>query len=425
MVKQKTRRRPVARHGQLRSPRPLAQVMTAVGIALAVVLISGAGVVAFVGTTLITEVTADAVELEGHESLPPDISAFEGGFNLLLTGVDTCEEKYAHLFDKRCTGPDSQGTLNDVNMLVHVSDEPRRITAVSFPRDLMLRIPACAGEDGEDFGGASKGQLNTAYTAGGLNCVAKTISELTGEDIQFAAAVTFGGVIEITDAIGGVEVCLASSIKDNHTGLDLDAGTHTVSGLTALQFLRTRHGLVGESDLARIGNQQVYLNSLVRKLRAEETLGDVPTVLRLANTALSNLEASTSLTNPMLIAQIALAVKDVPFEDIAFLQYPVATDPDDPDRVVPIRSAGAALFEAIAANQPLEITHRNSKFDGVVVEQGETPAQPESATTPQPADSAAPTDAATPVPEQTAVALPESVKGTTAEQRTCSYGNGR
>ena len=412
------RRRTVARHGQLHRPGAVGQLLKILGVALVVVLVSGAGVVSFVGNTLITNVTEDAVVIEGQESVPPDIGAYKGGFNLLLTGVDTCEEAYAHYFGKRCTGKDSQGTLNDVNMLVHVSDEPRRITAVSFPRDLMMRIPSCTDADGNDRSGTSKGQLNTTYSIGGLNCVVKTISELTGQEIQFAASVTFGGVIEITNALGGVEVCLADSIKDKHTGLDLDAGNHTLAGIQALQFLRTRHGLVGESDLARIGNQQVYLNALVRKLRADETLGNVPMMLKLADTGLSNVEASTTLANPMMIAQIALAVKDIPFNDITFLQYPVRADANDPNRVVPISSAADTLFEAIAANQPLQITHENSKYDGVVVQ--ESAEQEVPAATPAPTESAA-----APVPAGTAVALPSSIKGTTAEQKTCSNGNGK
>lgn len=48
--------------------------------------------------------------------------------------------------------------------------------------------------------------------------------------MQFAASVTFGGVIEITNAIGGVEVCLANPIKDRYTGLDMEAGTHWLQG---------------------------------------------------------------------------------------------------------------------------------------------------------------------------------------------------
>src|SRR5690606_28350026 len=233
--------------------------------------------------------------------------------------------------------------LNDVNILVHVSEEPRRITAVSFPRDLMLPIPECTRDDGSTTWAMSKQPLNSAYMDAGLNCVARTITELTGQDIEFAASVTFGGVIEITNAIGGVDVCLANPIKDYYTGLDMEAGTHTVKGLEALQFLRTRHGVGDGSDLGRIGNQQQYMSSLVRKLISGEVLGNVGTVLKLADTGLNNLEASTSLANPMTIAQIALAVKSVPFEDIVFVQYPTLEDPDDPNKVVPNTSAATTL----------------------------------------------------------------------------------
>ena len=44
--------------------------------------------------------------------------------------------------------PTPAGELNDVNMLVHISDAPRRVTVISFPRDLMIPIPSCTREDG-------------------------------------------------------------------------------------------------------------------------------------------------------------------------------------------------------------------------------------------------------------------------------------
>src|SRR5690606_36423175 len=125
---------------------------------------------------------------------------------------------------------DAGGTLNDVNILVHVSDAPRKITAISIPRDMMISHPSCVDEYGNVFGAMTKQPLNAAWARGGLACAAKTVGALTDQPIDFAAAVTFGGVIEITDAIGGVEVCVASRIRDWHTELDLSAGTHTVSG---------------------------------------------------------------------------------------------------------------------------------------------------------------------------------------------------
>jgi hypothetical protein len=145
-------------------------------------------------------------------------------------------------------------------------------------------------------------------------------------------------------------------------------------------------------------------------------------MLNLANTALSNLKTSTSLTNPMTVAQIALAVKEVPFEDIVFVQYPTRDDSDDANKVVPDRSAADELFAAIEANAPLEITHENNSNEGVIVEgtiESPTTADPAPSATPDPAETAAPE------PTETAVALPDSIKGNTAAQQTCSNGNVR
>lgn len=396
------------------------QLLKILGIVMAVILVSGASVAAYVAYDFSSTVSANAVELEGQESIPPNISEYEGGFNLLVTGVDTCEEEYAYLFGPRCTGPDAGGTLNDVNLLVHVSEEPRRITAVSFPRDLMVPIPECTDENGVERSAMTKQPLNTAYTDGGLNCVAKTIGELTGQDIPFAASVTFGGVIEITNAIGGVEVCLATPIKDRHTNLDLPAGNVTIAGIEALQFLRTRHGVGDGSDLGRIGNQQQYMSSLARKMISGEVLGDVPTLMRLANTSLSNLEASTSLSeNPMTLVQIALAVKDVNFEDIVFVQYPNLTDPDDPNKVVPNKQSAQVLWDAINANQQLTITHETTEVDGVVLQEDPNAVPPVDGEV-QPEDG---TVTATEAPvDPTVAVLPDDIKGNSAAQATCSNG---
>lgn len=393
----------VARHGQQKTPGAAGQLLKLVGIAVAVALVSGAGVAAFIVSDLYGTATADAVELEGQRPVPPDISEYEGGFNLLLMGLDVCEPEYAHLFPGRCDGPDAEGDLNDVNLLVHVSDEPRRVTAVSLPRDLMVEIPECTSADGGTTSAMNKQPLNSAYMYGGINCVAATVAQLTGQSIDFAASITFGGVIEITNAIGGVEVCLASPIKDHHTQLDLAAGTHTLQGYDALQFLRTRHGVGDGGDLSRIGNQQQYMSNLAKKLISGEVLGSVPTMLRLANAALSNVQPSTSLTDPMTLVQIGLAVTDVPFEDIVFLQYQTFTDPDDAAKVVPNWDSAQIMWDAIAANQRLEVTHQNSENEGVVVQAPTAPTEQ------------APTTEAP-------IALPDDIRGNSAAQATCSNG---
>ncbi|KAA9108115.1 LCP family protein [Microbacterium rhizomatis] len=407
-------RRPVARHGALKSPHPFSQFLKIVGVIVAVVLVSVGGVAAYSVYSLTSTVAANAVDLEGQVAPPPDIGAIEGGVNLFIAGTDECLPEFAQYFGDRCTGADSGGELNDVNLLVHISDNPRRVTVISFPRDLIVPIPSCTGADGSQTSAMSAQQINSAYGYGGLSCVVKTVSSLSGVNIPFAAKVNFGGVINITDAIGGVDVCIGNGgIRDVDTGIDWPAGIRTVTGIDALQFLRTRHGLVNGSDLARISNQQQYMSKLAQKLVSENVLSNPATLLKLATTAVNNITPSTSLTNPVTLVQIALAVKSVPFDQIVFVQYPVFDDPDDPNRVVPDYKSADALWAALAANQPITLTSNPDNSGGVIVE------NPTPSATPDPVA----TDGSTPAPSETAVALPSNIPGVDASQQTCSAGN--
>lgn len=412
--------RTVARHGRLRTLSPAGQIFRAVAVGLAVLLVSGFGVGAYALYDLSSSFTADAVELKGQPAVPPDIGELKGGVNLLLVGTDECEPDFAPLFGDRCTGADSGDSLNDVNMLVHISDEPRRVTVISFPRDLMVPIPSCTDKDGVEHSAMSKQQINSAFYYGGLSCVVDTISKLSGLEIPFAAKVSFGGVINITDAIGGVDVCIANGIKDPYTGIDWPAGMRTVVGLDALQFLRTRHGVGDGGDLGRISNQQQYMSRLANKLKSQEVLSNPATLYKLASTALRNVDPSTSLTNPLTLVQIASAVKDVPFDQIVFIQYPTFTDSADPNRVVPDYDAADTLWAALAANQPLQLSGNLSDGNGVVVDENAQPTPTDTAS-PAPTDSAAPT----PEPSSSAITLPSEIAGQTAAQATCSNGNVR
>ncbi|MGZ0712548.1 LCP family glycopolymer transferase (plasmid) [Coraliomargarita sp. W4R53] len=424
-------RRTVARHGELRSPHPFSLVMKVIGIVTAVVLVSGAGVAVYAVTDIATNVVANSVELEGQPAVPPDLGAIEGGVNLFLAGTDACEPEYAEIFGDRCTGADSGTELNDVNLLVHISDEPRRVTVISFPRDLMVPMPECTDEDGNAYPALSKGEINSAYEHGGLSCVVKTVSQLSEQSIPFAAKITWGGVIEVTDAIGGVEVCLASGIKDANTGIDWPAGNRTISGVEALQFLRTRYGVGDGSDLGRISNQQQYMSRLATKLMSEDVLSDPALLYKLATTTVENITPSTSLTNPVTMVQIALAVKGVPFDDIVFVQYPVLEDPDNPNKVVPDYTSAEVLWKALDDNASLEITGELGVNGGVVSEADvdggsdtEGDADADAGAEPEATETADPGATATPDADSV-VELPSSISGSTAAQATCSNGNVR
>lgn len=421
-------RKTVARHARSASPTLLGQLTKLVAVLVVVGVVSVAGVVGFFVWDLSSNLASSAVDLEDQPDQAPALGAYEGAFNLMIVGTDECEEELREALGDRCSGPDAEGQLNDVNVLVHVSDAPRRITAISFPRDLMLAIPSCAREDGSSTSAMRKQQINAAYGHGGLSCVVDTVSQLSGLSIPFAAKVSFGNVVNITGAIGGVEVCIGNGgIRDRDTNIDWPAGTRTVQGLDALQFLRTRHGVGDQSDLARIGNQQQYLSRLIRKISSDEVLADPAAVLRLASTAVRNITPSSSLNDPLRIAQLALSLKDVPFDDITFVQYPVLEDPQNGNKVVPDLASAKILWDALAENRPLQITGKLGSNGGVVDagRSDDIPAPVESEAAPPPAGGGSADPSAAPADESGAIALPENINGSSADQETCSAGNVR
>jgi LCP family protein required for cell wall assembly len=413
----------VARHAHLSSPNPFGQLAKIVAVVLAVILVSGASTAAFYTWNAVEAAAAGGVDIgESDAQLPPTIGEIEGGVNLLVVGTDSCEGQSVKLFP-RCKHDDGL-ERNDVTMLVHIGDNPRRVTVVSFPRDMLVPVPQCPDGDGGYHSAMSSQMMNASYVYGGLPCTVLTIEALTGVDIQFAAATRWTGVINMSDAIGGVQVCVAEDIDDRHTGLHLKAGTPTLKGVQALQFLRVRHGIGDGSDLSRISNQQQFMSSLVRKLQSEEVLSNPATLFNLANTVVQQIteqqiRMSNELANPTRMVQIAMAVKDVAFSDITFIQYPTGyVQGGGGGRVVPLTDAAQVLFTALEQNRPIMLTGKTSPGASNSQEvKGEVTPQPTASpnATASPGATAGPVDA-----PSDAVALPDVITGQTANQITCT-----
>jgi LCP family protein required for cell wall assembly len=389
----------IARHGQLRRPRAWRTVLAIIGGALAVVLVGGLSVAAVVVNSLTSEIDTTPI---GEPDAPiPAIGSIEGGFNILIVGSDKCEAA-----PEDCGDRDSN--LNDVNILLHVSEDQSNAVAISFPRDMVVGIPECPDENGETKAYSTE-PINVALFYGGLNCAVMTVSELTGLPIQFAGIITFNGVIAMGDAIGGVPVCFTGPVNDPNTGLLIhQAGTYELAGVDALAFLRSRAGVGDGSDLTRISSQQVYLSALVRKLQGEETLGDVTKVYNLAKAALSNMQLSTSLGNLDTMVAIARALKDIPIENVTLVQYPGTTGGEGvyAGRVQPNREAGDQLMAYVAADQPFVLS---ATGDGM----GSAPDP--NAPPPDP-DATPPDTSGLPV-------LPPAITGQPASQFTCSVAS--
>ncbi|GLK15681.1 hypothetical protein GCM10017602_01630 [Herbiconiux flava] len=399
-------------HARRPTPSPVAFVLKWVAIAAAVALISVVSITAYAVTSVTQQFSSNAVDIGNPTAAPPApppfLGAYEGGFNLLVVGTDN-DPNQGVSFGER------DATLNDVNILLHVSADHQNAVVVSFPRDLVIPQPECTDPATGTVNEASDAEaLNDAWGRGGLACTAATISGFTGVDIQYAAATSFDGVIELTNAVGGVEVCLTGDIADTDSGLYLSAGRTVIQGQDALAFLRNRKGVGDGSDLSRIGSQQQYLSSLLRKIKSESTLSDITKVYGLAQAAAQNIKPSTSLQSPDSMVSLALTLKDIDLAKVVFVSYPVAEYVNDINKVQPVPELADQLFTKILADQPFTLSPDSAPTGSA--DEGEAAPDPAPTDAAPPAD-AAPTDSAA-TPE-----VIEGLSGQNAAEETCAVPN--
>ena len=417
----RVRRTPGAlRHGQVKAQGLGTTIGRFLGSALGVILVAALSVSA-IALWDITRGLNSGVALAGDQ---PAVGPIEGAVNLLLVGSDSREGTDPNVFDA-----DPGSRLNDVNMVLHINASHTAATIISIPRDMVVHFPKCPSPDGKSYTGGWTGPINATLNEGGLPCIALTVEELTGLDIQYAAMIGFNGVIQMANAIGGVDVCVAQDIQDEYTQTFLKAGNHTLTGLAALQFLRTRHGVGDGSDLGRISNQQVFLSSLVRKLKSASTLTNPVALFSLAKAAASNMTLSSSLSGLDTMVSIAMAMKDIPLDKIVFLQFPGTTGGEGiySGKVQPDMLSAKALLAAISAEDAVTLTGQTGR--GAIVDTAAptaapsaTPAASASSASKAPSSSASSAPAASATPTPTTVALPQTITGQSANEYTCSVG---
>lgn len=206
--------------------------------------------------------------------------------NILLIGNDSRAGATKAELRALSTAEDGGSVNTDTMMLLHVPADGSRATVVSFPRDSWVDIP-----------GYGKGKINSAYGDGytaaknahkseqaaqsaGIVMTARAISGLTGLHVDHYVQVNLLGFYRISNAIGGIPVCLNAAQNPNtdsdafgrgYSGINLPKGVSVIKGSQALAFVRQRHGLPN-GDLDRIKRQQYFLASAFRKVESAGVL---------------------------------------------------------------------------------------------------------------------------------------------------------
>lgn len=407
--KKRKAERAIARHGNVQATSRLRTVLGILGKALVVVLVSSLTVAGISAVQLTQELSRHTIKVTDSTGKNIKIPPLDGPINLLLVGSDTRQGAGNSAFG------DITSNLADVIILLHVSADRKSAVGLSFPRDLMVPWPACPSTSGgPGYLPQSLGQINATISNGGPGCTLLTVEKLTGLQIPYLAMIDFNGVIELSNAVGGVEVCVAEDINDTYTNTHLKAGLHNLQGLQALQFLRTRHGVGDGSDLSRISNQQVYLTALVRKLKSKNILENPVSLYSLAQAAARNMKLSDTLSAPGTMIGVANALKSIPMSKITFLQLPsLSMTGQYSGRVQPDAEKAQLLFDLLAADKPMVLGKVTNAGDGAVVAPTPTP-------TPTKTKKSTKSPTPKPTPTETITPLPDWAQGTNAQTTTCS-----
>ncbi|WP_329126122.1 LCP family protein [Streptomyces sp. NBC_01465] len=273
--------------------------------------------------------------------------------NILLLGSDSRASKENQKLGG-AKGDATRKPLADVQMLLHVSADRKNMTVVSVPRDTRVTIPKCTGTDGTVYPATSTQTINTSLQHGGPGCTVATWEKLTGISVDHFMMIDFSGVVSMADAVGGVPVCVKSNVSDKLSGLKLTKGTHTIKGEQALQWLRTRHGFEDGSDIGRTHAQHLYMNSMVRRLKAGTSLTDPGKLMDLAEAATKALTVDNGLGSVKKLYDLAADLKKVPTSGITMTTMPWGADPENPTAHVVPTAAATQLFTMLRNDQSVD-----------------------------------------------------------------------
>jgi LCP family protein required for cell wall assembly len=241
--------------------------------------------------------TADLIHnADTGDDAVPSPPADDGAEDILLVGSDSRTDAMGNPLPlsmlKMLRTEATQGVNTDTIIILRVPRGGGKAHAISIPRDTYVDIPGFGedkinsaymrGKSAEEKRLAGQGDtdhfdVTQKSNGAGARELIHTVEQLTNVHIDHYAEVNLYGFYLLTEAVGGVPVCLRAATKDKDSGADFKAGYQKVTGGEALSFVRQRKNLP-DGDLDRITRQQVFLASAANQVLSAGTLSS-PTKL--------------------------------------------------------------------------------------------------------------------------------------------------
>ncbi len=260
----------------------------------------------------------------------------DGALDILLVGMDSRADAHGNPLSPQelatLRAGDEVASNTDTIILVRIPDNGKSATAISIPRDTYVSAPGLGktkingvyGQTKEEKrvslveSGMAPDEAEREGTEAGRESLIKTVADLTGVTVDHYAEIGLLGFSLITDALGGVNVCLKEPVFEPLSGADFPAGPQKLNGPQALSFVRQRHELP-RGDLDRVVRQQVVMSSLAHQVISGKTLSSPATMNRLQ----SAIQRSVVLSSGWDIMDFVNQLQKLAAGKIAFATIPV------------------------------------------------------------------------------------------------------
>jgi LCP family protein required for cell wall assembly len=261
----------------------------------------------------------------------------DGAIDILLVGVDSRTDAHGNPLSEEelatLRAGDDEATNTDTIILVRIPNNGESATAISIPRDSYVEAPGVGkmkinGVYGSahfeklvelvEQDGMEKAQAEPQAVEAGREALIKTVASLTGVTVDHYAEIGLLGFSLITDALGGVDVCLKNAVYEPLSGADFPAGWQKLTGPQALSFVRQRHDLP-RGDLDRVVRQQAVMASLAHEVISSKTLSSPSTLNRLQEAV----QRSVVLSDGWNVMEFAEQLQKLAAGNVAFATIPV------------------------------------------------------------------------------------------------------
>jgi LCP family protein required for cell wall assembly len=260
----------------------------------------------------------------------------DGAVDVLLVGMDSRTDAHGNPLSEEelatLRAGDDVSTNTDTIILVRIPNNGKSATAISIPRDSYVQAPGLGKmkingvygsvkeEDRLELveSGVSDAEADARSTEAGREALIKTVAKLTGVTVDHYAEIGLLGFSLITDALGGVNVCLKEAVYEPLSGADFSAGWQKLDGPQALSFVRQRHDLP-RGDLDRVVRQQAVMASLAHEIISSKTLSSPATLNRLERA----IQRSVVLSDGWDVMEFVQQLQKLAAGNVAFATIPV------------------------------------------------------------------------------------------------------